>query len=331
MELIYAMHNAILITGFNGEIGRQTLLALSKKETLIIALDINESDIKYDNVVYIKDSILNKDVMKSIFTDYNIIEVYHFAALLSQSANNNPELAREVNEEGSKLIIRSAMDHGIQHKSFVRIFFPSSIAVYGPRKLQDAKEWDIIKPQTIYGRNKLVIEQFGTQKYEESIQLGYGIDFRCLRFPGIISPYTIPSGGTTDFAPQMLHAACNNEQYTCKVDPSTLLPFLSIKSTIHAILQIMTVPHIQSKLRAFNVEEISLSPEEIAKELQKEFPKFIVDYDIDSKFQSIADTWPENLNCDEAKKEWNFINDCSKNAMFEQYLIPEIKKNYGKY
>ena len=331
MELIYTMDNAILITGFNGEIGRQTLLALSKKETLIIALDINNPHIKYDNVIYIKDSILNKDVMKSIFNDYNIIEVYHFAALLSQSANSNPKSAYEVNEEGSKLIIQLATNHGIKHKSFVRIFFPSSIAVYGPKKLKDAKEYDIIKPQTRYGCNKLVIEQFGTQKYEESIQLGFGIDFRCLRFPGIISPYTIPSGGTTDFAPQMLHAAYNNKKYTCKVDPSTLLPFLSIKSTIDAILQIMTIPHINSKLRAFNVEELSLSPKEIVEELQKEFPKFIVDYNIDSRFQSIADTWPENLNCEEAKKEWNFVNNHSKNVMFEQYLIPEIKKNYGKH
>ena len=93
----------------------------------------------------------------------------------------------------------------------------------------------------------------------------------------------------------------------------------------------MTIPHINSKLRAFNVEELSLTPKEIVKELQKEFPKFIVDYNIDSKFQSIADTWPENLNCEEAKKEWNFVNNNSKNVMFGQYLIPEIKKNYGKH
>jgi len=323
--------NAILITGFNGEIGRQTLLSLSKKEIPIIALDINESDIKYNNVVYIKDSILNQSVITSIFNDYNIIEVYHFAALLSQSANNNPELAHEVNEEGSQLIINSAMSHGIKNESFIKIFFPSSIAVYGPRKLKNAKELDIIKPQTIYGCNKLAIEQFGTQRHEESIELGFGIDFRCLRFPGIISPYTIPSGGTTDFAPQMLHAAYNNERYTCKVDSATTLPFLGIKNAVEAILQIMVIPNIDSKLRAFNVQETNLNPKEIIAELQKEFPKFIVDYGIDSKFQSIADTWPENLNCDEATKKWNFVNNQNKNIIFEEYLIPEIKKHYGKH
>lgn len=325
------MNNAILITGFNGEIGSQTLLSLSKKETLIIALDINDANTKYDNIIYIKENILNKNVIESIFNDYNIIEVYHFAALLSQSANNNPALANKVNEEGSKLIIDTAMKHGIRSKSFVKIFFPSSIAVYGPRKLKNAQEQDVMQPQTIYGCNKLAIEQFGTKKYEESIKIGSGIDFRCLRFPGIISPHTIPSGGTTDFAPQMLHAAYNNERYICKVSSSTTLPFLSIKNAINAILQIMAIQNIESKLRAFNVQEMSLNPKEIIAELQKEFPKFIVDYDIDSKFQSIADTWPENLNCIKAEKKWNFINTNNKNIIFEKYLIPEIKNHYEKH
>jgi len=324
------MDNTILITGFNGEIGRQTLLSLSNKKTHIIALDIHESDIKYDNVTYIKDSILNKNVIQSIFADYHITEIYHFAALLSQSANKNPQLAYEVNEEGSKLIINSAMNHGKKHQSFVKFFFPSSIAVYGPRKLTYAKEQDIIKPNTIYGCNKLAIEQFGNQKYEESIEMGYGIDFRCLRFPGIISPYTIPSGGTTDFAPQMLHAAYNNEKYICKVSAQTTLPFLGIKNAINAIFQMMDSKNIRSKIRTFNVQEVSLNPKDIFVELQKEFPEFIVDYNIDAKFQSIADTWPENLNCDEAIKKWNFKVNNKKNEIFNDYLIPEIRKHYDR-
>ena len=252
-------------------------------------------------------------------------------SLLSQSANNNPELANQVNEEGSKLIINTAMDHGKKHESFIKIFFPSSIAVYGPRKLKNAQELDIMKPLTIYGRNKLAVEQFGTHKHEESLGLGFGIDFRCLRFPGIISPFTIPSGGTTDFAPQMLHAAFNNENYICKVDSLTRLPFLGMKNTIKVIIDIMSFKIINSKLRAFNVQEMSLNPTEIIEQLQKEFPKFIVDFDIDSKFQSIADTWPESLNCDEASEKWNFINKQNNDVTFKEYLIPEIKRHYGKH
>ena len=325
------MRNAILITGFNGEIGRQTLHSLYKRNIPIIALDINDSDIKYDNVMFIKDSILNQDVIKSIFDDFNIIEIYHFAALLSQSANDNPELANKVNEEGSKVIINTAMHYAQTNKSFIKIFFPSSIAVYGPRKLKNAKELDIMKPQTIYGCNKLAIEQYGTNKHEESLKLGFGIDFRCLRFPGIISPYTIPFGGTTDFAPQMLHAACNNESFICKVGPTTILPFLGIENAVKAIVDIMSAKNIDSNLRSFNVQEMTLSPKEIITLLKKEFPNFIVDYKVDSKFQSIADTWPENLNCDQASEKWNFINKQNNDVTFEEYLIPEIKKHYGKY
>lgn len=129
----------------------------------------------------------------------------------------------------------------------------------------------------------------------------------------------------------MLHAAYNNERYTCKVDSTTTLPFLGIKNAVEAIVQIMSIQNIDSKLRTFNVQEMNLNPKEIIAELQKEFPKFIVDYDIDSKFQSIADTWPENLNCDEATKKWNFVNNQNKNIIFEEYLIPEIKKHYGKH
>ena len=162
------------------------------------------------------------------------------------------------------------MISGLKNKSKVKIFFPSSIAVYGPRKLKNAKEPDIIKPQTIYGCNKLAIEQFGTQRHEESIELGFGIDFRCLRFPGIISPYTIPFGGTTDFAPQMLHAAYNNERYTCKVDSTTTLPFLGIKNAVEAIVQIMSIQNIDlinmynyflkkiNTTKIFNLDEESL-------------------------------------------------------------------------
>tara|TARA_Y100000389_G_scaffold191124_1_gene216767 strand:- start:5555 stop:6550 length:996 start_codon:yes stop_codon:yes gene_type:complete len=330
MELIYNMQNSILITGHNGEIGRETLLSLSKNETHIIALDINDSEIHYDNVTYIKDTILNQKVITNIFQEHNIIEVYHFAALLSQSANKNPDLANEVNEEGSKLIINTAMISGLKNKSKVKIFFPSSIAVYGPRKLKNARETDIIKPETIYGRNKLAIEQFGTKQHEKSIREGYGIDFRCLRFPGIISPYTIPTGGTTDFAPQMLHAAENNERFTCKVIPTTTLPFLGIKGAINAILKIMYPKKIDSNLRSFNVQEMSLNPTQIIHELKKIFPKFEIDFNKDDNFQSIADTWPESLNCGEARIKWGFQNNLNEKEIFEQYLIPEVKKHYAK-
>ena len=215
------MMETILITGSNGEIGSQLLSFVKKNNTRIIAFDINEPITNYKNVLYIKDTISNEKIIKKLFNDFAITQVYHFAALLSQSAIKDPQLAKQVNEEGSRLIIDSAFDSGIKNRNFVRFFFPSSIAVYGPRKLIKAKEADIIQPTTIYGKNKLVIEQYGAEKHEQSYKSNSGIDFRSIRFPGIISPYTIPNGGTTDFAPQMLHAAAtflsknNKENYEC--------------------------------------------------------------------------------------------------------------------
>jgi threonine 3-dehydrogenase len=224
----------------------------------------------------------------------------------------------------------------MKNGNFVRFFFPSSIAVYGPRKLIKAKETDIIQPTTIYGKNKLVIEQYGAEKHEQSYKLNSGIDFRSIRFPGIISPYTIPNGGTTDFASQMLHAAAflsknNKENYECKIDKNTKLPFIGIHKAVESIIQLMSADNIKSKLRTFNIEEVSLTPNDIIGMLQKEFPKFNINYNIEEKLQSVADTWPDSLNCEKAKKEWSFSNKHDKKSFFMEYLIPTVKEYYGRH
>ena len=271
-----------------------------------------------------------------MFNQFKITEVYHFAALLSQTAMNNPQLAKEINEEGSKLIIDTAFESGSINKNFVKFFFPSSIAVYGPRKLIKAKETDIIQPTTIYGKNKLLIERYGTKKHEESHQNNAGIDFRSIRFPGIISPYTIPNGGTTDFAPQMLHAAAvfllknGEEEYECKISADTKLPFIGIEEAINSIIRIMNMEDIASQLRSFNIQEISLTPSQIIDTIKKEFPNFSIKYNVEEKLQSVADTWPDSLNCEKAEKEWDFSIEYDHNSFFMDYLIPKIKKHYER-
>ena len=166
--------------------------------------------------------------------------------------------------------------------------------------------------QRIYGKNKLLIERYGTKKHEESHQNNAGIDFRSIRFPGIISPYTIPNGGTTDFAPQMLHAAAvfllknGEEEYECKISADTKLPFIGIEEAINSIIRIMNMEDIASQLRSFNIQEISLTPSQIIDTIKKEFPNFSIKYNVEEKLQSVADTWPDSLNCEKAKKEWDF-------------------------
>ena len=330
------MKKAILVTGSNGEIGSQLLASMQDSPITKIALDINESITNYDNTIYIKDSITNSENIKKLFNQFKITEVYHFAALLRQTAMNNPQLAKEINEEVSKLIIDTAFESGSINKNFVKFFFPSSIAVYGPRKLIKAKETDIIQPTTIYGKNKLLIERYGTKKHEESHQNNAGIDFRSIRFPGIISPYTIPNGGTTDFAPQMLHAAAvfllknGEEEYECKISADTKLPFIGIEEAINSIIRIMNMEDIASQLRSFNIQEISLTPSQIIDTIKKEFPNFSIKYNVEEKLQSVADTWPDSLNCEKAKKEWDFSTQYDHNSFFMDYLIPKIKKHYER-
>ncbi|MFL2511225.1 MAG: NAD-dependent epimerase/dehydratase family protein [Candidatus Neomarinimicrobiota bacterium] len=320
------MNSKILITGFNGELGSKTLDFLFQKNYSIIGLDLNKKVSQSDNIELIQGSISDKDLIQSIFDDNIISEVYHFAALLSQTASKDPELATEINEHASINLINCAADHGVKNNIKVKFFFPSSIAVYGPRKIHNASEFDIIKPTTIYGINKLAVEQYGAKKHMGYDSKNYGIDFRSIRFPGVISNDSIPSGGTTDYAPQMIHAAVNNTQYICKLSKETLLPFISINKTVSSIQQLMEMNTINSTLRVFNIQETSFSVIDLYKAIQSKLSKFKVEYAIDNKFQSVADTWPSSLNCDEAKKKWNFSN----SEDFEKFvtkIIDEMIEN----
>ncbi len=320
------MNSKILITGFNGELGSKTLDFLAQKNYSIIGLDLNKKLSQSDNIELIQGSISDKDLIQSIFDNNIISEVYHFAALLSQTAAKDPKLATEINENSSINLINCSAAHGVKNNIKVKFFFPSSIAVYGPRKIHNASEFDIIKPTTIYGINKLAVEQYGSKKHAEFDSKNYGIDFRSIRFPGVISSDSIPTGGTTDYAPQMIHAATINKQYICKLSKETLLPFISIEKTVSSIHQLMGMDTINSTLRVFNIQEASFSVEDLYKAIQHKLGEFKIEYVIDNKFQSVADTWPSSLNCDEAKKKWKF----SSSENFEKFIkkiINEMIKN----
>ena len=316
------MKERILITGYNGELGSKTLKELVSIGKSVIALDINDPKEKIHSVKYIKDTITNKKLIDSIFNDYHISEVYHFAALLSQTAAQNPELAFEINEKASKNLIDNSYSFGIKNNCITRFFFPSSIAVYGPRKIENASEQDIIKPTTIYGNNKLIIEQYGSKLHEQSLFKRIGLDFRSIRFPGVISYDTVPYGGTTDYAPQMINNAKKGEKFECKLSPNTELPFIGIDKTISSIIDVMDLEIIESKLRAFNVQEASFSVKELSDFLSQKFPSFQITFNVDKSFQSVADTWPSSLNCKRANKFWNF----STERDFEVFLEKIINK-----
>jgi len=310
----------VLITGFNGEIGSKILKELVNNGKSVIAIDVTDSKEKIDSVLYIKDSILNFKLISQLFENHNITEVYHFAALLSQTAYQNPELANEINEKASKKLIDLAYTHGINNNSITKLFFPSSIAVYGPRKINNAFEQDIIKPTTVYGNNKLVIEQYGSKIHEKSISENIGLDFRSIRFPGVVSYDTIPSGGTTDYAPQMIDCAKNNRPFDCNLAPETVLPFIGIDKTVSTIIDIMNLDLIDSKLRVFNVEEVHFSVKKLSNFLKIKFPSFKITFNENKNFQSVADTWPSSLNCSRANKHWDFKSEQSFESFIENII-----------
>ena len=314
------MKEKILITGHNGELGSKTLKKLVSIGKSVIALDINDPREKIHSVTYIKDTITNHQLINAIFNDYQITEVYHFAALLSQTASQNPELAFEINEKASKNLIDCSYTFGIKNNCIIRFFFPSSIAVYGPRKIENASEQDIIKPTTVYGNNKLIIEQYGSKLHEKSLSKNFGLDFRSIRFPGVISYDTVPSGGTTDYAPQMINNAKNGEKFECKLSPNTMLPFIGIDKTISSIIDVMGLEVIESKLRVFNVQESSFSVKELSDFLLQKFPSFQIIFNEDKNFQSVADTWPSSLNCEKAKKFWNFFTEKDFEVFIEKII-----------
>tara|TARA_Y100000748_G_C15490584_1_gene486329 strand:+ start:1253 stop:2215 length:963 start_codon:yes stop_codon:yes gene_type:complete len=320
------VNSKILITGFNGELGRKVLDFLINKNCSIIGIDLNKHITQVENIELIQGSVSDKELIKSIFDNNIISEVYHFAALLSQTASNNPELATEINEDASKNLLNCATAHGIKNNIKIKFFFPSSIAVYGPRKILNACEFDIIKPTTIYGMNKLAVEQYGTRKHTECNSGNSGIDFRSIRFPGVISSDAIPSGGTTDYAPQMIHAAVKNKTYLCKLSKETVLPFISIEKTVLSIMQLMEMETINSNLRVFNIQEASFSVNNLYEVIQKELIDFKIKYEVDNKFQSVADTWPSSLNCNQAKKRWNF----SYTNNHEKFIKKIINKMMNK-
>tara|TARA_Y100000590_G_C15596240_1_gene968159 strand:+ start:232 stop:1215 length:984 start_codon:yes stop_codon:yes gene_type:complete len=315
-----------LITGSCGEMGQALIRKLKNKK--IITLDIESLDLISKSHIHYTGSILDSEVLNKINLNYQIEEIYHLAAILSTKAEKNPALAKQVNITGTQNIYNLCLSQIDRYNNLVKIFFPSSIAVYNILganiNYAISEKQHCIEPYTIYGQSKLISEKEGI-KLSESNKL---FDFRCIRFPGIISSETMPTGGTSDYASEMIHAAMNDQPYSCFVDNHTILPFMVMPDAISAMIQLIESSKHQLKSAIYNVTSFSPSALDIEMKIKAFFPDFEVKYDRNNDRQKIVNSWPNNINDSCAKKDWLWNPQYDFNSAFNNYIIPNLFEHY---
>jgi nucleoside-diphosphate-sugar epimerase len=333
---------AVLITGAGGEIGHGLIERLAgQSHRAIVTLDVARLDASIAGKVEreITGSILDHAVLERVLAEFQVELVFHLAALLSTRAEFTPVTAHHVNVEGTLNLLEFAQHEAESHGRPVVFMYPSSIAAYGlpdlATKMRAGKvteeEW--ARPTTMYGCNKLYCEQLGRYYAEHYKQLAAErasgrIDFRSVRFPGLISAQTVPSGGTSDYAPEMIHAAARGEPYACFVRPDTRIPFMAMPDGVDALLQLASAPRARLTRTAYNVAAFNPSADEICAIVRRAFPNAQITWETDLKRQSILDSWPADVDVSAAFRDWDFRPRYDLQTAFSEYLIPRIQDRY---
>ena len=330
----------ILITGAAGEIGEALINSLIQDENNhILTLDLRPMPAHMEGKsTHIIGSVLDKILIDRLVSEYEIDTIFHLAALLSTRAEFTPDAAHRVNVEGTLRLLEMANQQSRWRAKPVKFIFPSSIAAYGlPDKRTKIKyarvrEWEYNYPKTMYGGNKLYCEFLGEYYSKNFMQLAEErstrLDFRSVRFPGLISAFTMPSGGTTDYAPEMIHAAAKDEPYECFVDSDRVLPFMAMPDAVKALLNLAAAPQEKLTKSVYNVTSFSLSAAQFCDCVKNHFPNAKITYKPDLKRQSIVDSWPMDIDDTAAQKDWGWSPDLNLHKAFNDYLIPNIKKMY---
>ena len=290
----------ILVLGACGQIGTELVLTLRQlkgKETVIAADLKSECPEIISNGPYIQLDALDKQSIRAYIIENNIKEVYLLAALLSATAEKNPEFAWKLNMEGLFIILDLAKEKHID-----KIFWPSSIAVFGPTTPMDqTPQHTIMEPTTVYGISK----QAG-ERWCEYYNLKFGVDVRSIRYPGLISYKSLPGGGTTDYAVDIFYKAKENKKFTCFLKEDTALPMMFMDDAIRATIELMEAPIESVKIKSsYNLAGISFTPAVLAKAIQKVMPNFEIEYNPDFR-QAIADSWPNSIDDSMSKKHWGW-------------------------
>lgn len=339
---------AVFITGAGGEVGHGLITAFGDDgRPDIVATDLRELEEHIRKLcagTYLAD-VCDRDALDRLLSMYQVKEIYHLAAVLSTRAEFAPEIAHQVNVNGTVNILQIAAEQGRMYGEPVKVVFPSSIAAYGFSSLEQKKEagkvseYEYCKPSTMYGCNKLYCEHLGRYYAHSYRQLANDsvqgddknrgvVDFRCVRYPGLISAETVPTGGTSDFVPEMLHAAARGEAYKCFVREDSRIPFMTMPEAISATLKLAAAPRNSLTQIVYNISSFSPSAGEVAGLVQQYFPSVNITFEPDERRQAIVDSWPEALDCSAAENDWNFSPTYTLEQAFEEYLVPNITRQY---
>ncbi|TNF46745.1 MAG: NAD-dependent epimerase/dehydratase family protein [Bacteroidetes bacterium] len=300
-----------IIIGACGQIGTELTLELRKRKGVdnVIAADLKEEcpDILKDGI-YVKMDILNREMVREYIIDHQIKEVYLLAALLSATAEKNPDFAWKLNMEGLFTILDLAKEGHI-----TKIFWPSSIAVFGPTTPRDnTPQYTVMEPTTVYGISKQAGERWCEYYFNK-----FGVDVRSIRYPGLISYTSLPGGGTTDYAVDIFYKAKAENSFNCFLSADTELPMMYMEDAIRATIELMEAPSQKVKIRSsYNLSGCSFTPAQLAKEIETLQPGFTISYSPDFR-QQIADSWPNSIDDSRAREDWGWQ---------EKYGVKEMVK-----
>jgi len=315
------MKERILIIGSSGQIGTELVMELRSMygNNNVIASDIRPSSSEVmESGPFEKLDIMDEKLLRDIVKKYKITQVYLLAALLSATAEQNIELGWSLNMRSHSHVLDLAKDGLIK-----KIFWPSSIAVFGPTTpMENTPQYTVMEPNTVYGITKQAGERWNEYYFNK-----FGVDVRSIRYPGLIGWKAAPGGGTTDYAVDIFHQAIQHEKYESFLSENTGLPMMYMPDAIRATIELMEAPAEQVKIRSsYNLAGVSFTPKQIAEEIKKHIPDFEITYNPDFR-QAIADSWPSSIDDRYAQKDWGWELKYDLEKMTSDMMM-NLKKQY---
>lgn len=331
---------AVLITGASGEVGHALIRQLAEDgASRLLSLDVRSLPAELSAMAtHVQGDLLDDHLMRRLVSEYEIDVIYHLAALLSTRSEITPEVAHQVNVEGTLMLLELAAEQSQWRNQSIQFVFPSSIAVYGMPDRESkglyarVREFEWNQPRTMYGCNKLYCEMLGcyfSRYYRQlAAQQPATIDFRCVRFPGLLSALTLPSGGTSDYGPEMVHAAAQGIPYQCFVRAEARIPFMAMPDAVRALLMVGVAPRAALTRQVYNVTSFGLSAGQIRERVLRAFPEAQIEFAPDVKREAIVDSWPADLDDSAARLDWGWSPKYDVERAFDEYLIPGVRRLY---